>query len=101
MEIFELNQEQQKAFNDLKKAVAKCRKLNIGFFSVLENEFAYDKSMIADFGIDADYEVDCLTYNYPMNYLELGGCSAADDQNCHSFKLTPKGRKIFENEKRK
>lgn len=92
MEIYELNKEQQKAFNKLKKAADECNKLKIGFINK-------NGSIIADFDVDANYEIECITYGYPYNNINnLGGSSYADDQNLHSFKLTTKGRKVFEAE---
>lgn len=95
MEIFELTKKQQAAFYDLVYAVERCKKLNIGFFTVLEETFAFNGNLIKSFGVDEHNEVDCAKYGYPSNTLTLGGCSYADDQNMHSFKLTEKGRKSF------
>lgn len=99
MEVFELTTEQEKAFNAMKRAVAKCKKLKIGFFDVLGTTYAYDKGKIERFDVDANYELDCGKYGYPPNSLSVGGCSYADDQIIHSMLLTNNGRKIFENDK--
>jgi len=98
-EVYDLNKEQQKAFNALKRAADKCNKINIGFVNLYGSITAFDKSMISDFDVDADFELDCMEYGYPSNQIDnLGGCSYADDQNLHSFKLTSKGSKIFNSE---
>ncbi len=98
MDVYELNKEQEAAFKQLVKAANKCKKLNIGFVNLYGRETAFDKSLIASFDVDAHFEIDCITYGYPSNYLVLGGDSYADDQLLHSFKLTEKGRKVFNKE---
>lgn len=99
MDVLELTTKQKKAFKAMKLAVAKCKKLNIGFFDVLGETFAYDKANIEIFDVDKDYEFACIDYGYPPNSLSIGGCSYADDQTIHSMQLTPKGRAIFEKER--
>lgn len=96
MEIYELTEHQLKAFKALKSAANKCYKLKIGFFNVLDTTFAYNKDMIEKMDVDADHEIKCSEFDYPHESMPaIGGCSFADDQNCHSIKLTPKGRKVF------
>ena len=100
MEIYQLTKKQQAAFNALKKAADKCNNLNIGFVNLYGSITAYDKSIISAFGVDANLDVPCRDYGYPFNSLNnLGGDSYADDQMLHSFKLTDKGLKIFNEEK--
>jgi len=98
-EVYDLNKDQQKAFNSLKRVANKCVKLKIGFVNLYGHITAFDKNMIAGFDVDADYELSCKEYGYPSNYIDnLGGDSYADDQSLHSFKLTPKGKKVFNSE---
>jgi len=99
MKIFELTKKQQDAFDELKKAANKCTRLNIGFVNVYGSIITFDNGLIAGFGVDSNYEVPCGEYDYPPNQIDnLGGDSYADDQISHSFKLTPKGKKIFYSE---
>lgn len=99
MKVYELTEPQLKAFKALKVAAKKCNKLKIGFFNVLDTTFAYDRNMIEDMEVDANYDLNCLEYGYPYETMKtIGGCSYADDQRMHSIKLTPKGLKSFDNE---
>jgi len=99
MDIYQLTKEQQSAFNALKRAANKCEKLNIGFVNIYGTINAFDRELIERFDVDAKHEVDCGKYGYPSNTIDnLGGDSYADDQLLHSFKLTEKGRKIFQEE---
>ncbi len=86
MDVYQLTKTQQAAFNALKRAADKCQKLNIGFVNIYGSIVAFDNSMIAGFGVDCNYEVNCAEHHYPPNSIEnLGGDSYADDQNLHSF----------------
>ncbi len=99
MDVYQLNREQQKAFNALRRAANKCAKLNIGFVNLYGSVTAFDNDLIEAFGVDANYEISCMEHGYPPNYINnLGGDSFADDQYIHSFKLTDKGRKVHQNE---
>lgn len=99
MKIFELTEKQLKAFVALKRAAKLCEKEKIGFFNVLDTTYAFNKNYIETMDVDANYEISCCDYGYPYeNMKTIGGCSFADDQILHSIKLTPKGRKIFEDE---
>lgn len=99
MKIYELTDEQLKAFKALKSAANKCYKLKIGFFNVLDYTYAYNRDMIEAMDVDANYELPCLEFGYPYNTMPaIGGCSFADDQNYHSIKLTAKGRKLLRDE---
>jgi len=96
MEIYELTENQLKAFKALKQAANKCYKLKIGFFTVLDTTYAFNKDMIEKMEVDANHEIACSEFDYPDESMPaIGGCSFADDQNCHSIKLTHKGRKVF------
>ena len=99
MEIYELNENQLKAFKALKSAANKCYKLKIEFFNVLDTTYAYNRDMIETMDVDANYEIPCLDFGYPYETMKtIGGCSFADDQVLHSIKLTAKGRKVFDAE---
>lgn len=96
MEIYELTENQLKAFKALKSAANKCYKLKIGFFNVLDTCYAYDKNLINKMDVDANYEIPCGEFGYPYeSFPTIGGCSYADDQILHSIQLTDKGRKVF------
>ncbi len=99
MKVYELTPVQQKAFNKLKKAANDCKKLNIGFVNLYGTITPYDKGLICDFGFDTDFEISCIEHGYPSNCISnLGGDSYADDQLLHYFKLTPKGKRVFNQE---
>ena len=96
MEIYELTENQLKAFKALKSAANKCTKLKLGFFNILDTTHAYNKDMIEIIDVDANFELPCSEFGYPYETMPtIGGCSFADDQNLHSIKLTAKGRKVF------
>lgn len=98
--ILELTPVQNKAIASLKRAITKCEKSNVGFFNILDDTYAYDKSMMT--GIEGRERADikimpCEEYSYPVTkFGSIGGCSFADDQTEHYIQLTEKGKKVFE-----
>ena len=96
MEVLTLTDKQEKAIAELKRAMAKCYKLKIGFFNVLDTTYAFDRAKIVQMDVDANHEFSCMEYGYPYtSFSTLGGCSFADDQNMHTMLLTKRGRKLF------
>jgi hypothetical protein len=95
MEVYDLTPEQQKAFNRLTKAVKDCEKLKIGFVNVYGTIYAFDEKLVSHMDVDIQGDVPAIEFGYPPNSLKLGGDSHADDQSCHTFILTAKGKKVF------
>ena len=99
MKVYDLNKKQKEAFNELKRAVAKCKKAKIMFVNNYGTIHAYDSALVNRFDVDTpEADINCEEYGYSNNYLphdSLGGDSYADDQGLHYIFLTEKGREIF------
>ena len=99
MNVLDLNPEQKKAFNKLKKAYKECEKLNILFVNEYGNICAYDKKYVKDF-------TDQINCKNPDNAIETYGDKAinyiksvdswADD--VHLIVLSDEGKKIYDEE---
>ena len=105
MSLLDLNKEQQRAFNRLKKANADCIRLNV----LLVNEYgtmtAYDKDLVESHGDD-----EIIPTGHPVKYTDVKDrgfyninifdtCPGmADDESFWYLGLTDKGLEIYENE---
>lgn len=102
--LFELEKEQQLAFNRLKKAYKDCAKLGVVLINQYGTLHAYSKKMITDMGDEiikpmghpvSYYELDRLYHNYnTINNIDVG---RADDSDW-ILGLTDKGFKIYNKE---
>ncbi len=105
MSLLDLNKEQQRAFNRLKKAHKDCEKLGV----LLVNEYgtmtAYDSNLIES---HSDRSLT-LTHRNPVKYIDVQAkffnentfktCSGmADDDILWVLGLTDKGLEIYESE---
>lgn len=90
-EVFDLNPEQQKAFNRLKKAYKDCEKLGVLFVNIYGRLEAYDKKMVNGYGdntiLPAGHIVDAC-FHRSGNEFKITN-EWADDS--HVFGLTDKG----------
>lgn len=105
MDLFELNKEQQKAFNRLKRAYKDCEKLGVFFVNQYGTLTAYNSDLIQGFG---DNEITPSGHNVKLtdayskfygNLNTIETCAGmADDENLHVLGLTDKGLEIYESE---
>lgn len=86
-EMIELNAEQKKAFNSLKRAISKCRKANIYFYQSMDNLSGLNGHNVFDVCTDEDKgfrgsrsdSPNCIQSKaYPTVITE---CSFADDSH--------------------
>lgn len=105
--LLSLDDEQQKAFNRLKKAYADCNKLKILLVNQYGTLVAYDGKLIKDFGDDVItpngnpvYYTDVKeVFTYNPNFIPFIDSGRADDEISWMFGLTDKGLKIYNKEK--
>lgn len=97
IDILELNKEQQKAFNALKRAADKCAQTGIVFQNVYGHIHPFNGFLVSGICFEKT-PVSCMDLGYPRNTItNLGGDSFADDQNMHYYQLTKKGMELHEN----
>jgi len=105
MGLLDLNTEQQKAFNRLKKAYVDCKKLKVELVNTYGTLQAFDGDLIKDFGDDQMqphgnpiYYTEIVNkYPYNSNIIRNVDPGRADDECMWMIGLTDKGLKIYEN----
>lgn len=103
--LFELEKEQQLAFNRLKKAYKDCEKLKVLLVNQYGTIHAYNEKIVEDFGDDQmrpkghnvkyDVATECFYNTNTINNVDPGG---ADDEGLWYLGLTDKGLEIYKNE---
>ena len=103
--LFDLNKEQQRAFNRLKKAYKDCEKLKVFFVNQYGTLNAYNGYLIDSFGDD---EINPSGHNVKLtdayekfigNTNTIETCSGmADDEGIHVLGLTNKGLKVYKSD---
>ena len=105
MDLFDLNKEQQKAFNRLKRAYKDCEKLGVLFVNLYGDINAFNKDLIEDFGgegMNPSGNNVMLTdayekFHYNANVVRSVD-SYADDEISHVLGLTDKGLEVYESD---
>lgn len=102
--LFELEEEQQLAFNRLKKAYKDCEKLKVLLVNQYGTIHAYNKKLVIDLGDDIiSPEGYCAPYCeansrfYNKNIIDNVDPGRADDEICWELGLTKKGIEIYNN----
>lgn len=105
MDLFDLNKEQQKAFNRLKRAYKDCEKLGVLFVNQYGTLNAYNSDFIEGFGDDQIAPsghnvklIDAYSKFYGNSNILRTCPGMADDEGLHVLGLTDKGFEIYESE---
>jgi len=95
--VTDLNPEQQRAFNRLKKAHADCLKLGVKFVNRYANLYALDSALICGFG-DTTFHAEGVS---EVSVMDIPGGDSlaiahqwADDDGDHYYGLTEEGHKL-------
>ena len=102
--LLDLNKEQQKAFNKLKKAYAECNKLKVNLVNQYGTLYAYNGELIIDFGDDEItpagnpvYYRDIIDkYSGTENFINKVDSGRADDETMWMMGLSDKGLEIYQ-----
>lgn len=97
-DVFDLDPEQQRVFNRLKKVMKDCEKTGILLVNRYGCLHGYDSKLIECFGFEHD--ISSCEDHIRVNDLDGGDYvlspdAFADDNNQHYFGLTKKGSKLF------
>ena len=101
MITFDLNEKQKAAFKKLKSAYKACEKAGIYFVNNYAELQAYDSSIVAGYANEDTYDKnDCDVISTRENIYVKNNMNIAhqwtDDE--HLIKLTPKGKKMLDND---
>ena len=98
MSVTDLNKEQQRAFNRLKKAYNDCQKLGVHFVNRYSSLYAFDSKLICGFG-DMSFHAEGVS---EISVLDAPGGDSlkianewSDDDGWHYYGLTQKGHEMY------